>query len=640
MLNKRSAENANRFLVRAAGVTAVTLLLAGVLAALQPFGAVQAEADASFQTTWSRTDAPVALGAVSRTWMWGPAPMSQPLPEAYLESPGGTRQVQYFDKSRMEITDPAADPSHPWYVTNGLLVQELVSGRLQTGHQQFEERLPAAINVAGDPDDPSGPTYETMRALLFVPSLTEGSLITWRVNRAAEITVDSSLEQYGVTAAHHVTLPGIDHQVASPFWAFMNSQGLVSAGDQLVVAPLFQDPFYATGLPITEAYWANVKVNNTRKDVLLQCFERRCLTYTPGNPEGWQVEAGNVGQHYYAWRYAEPPSGGTPTATTTATESPTSTASVPPVESPPATATATTPGGVSPTASSTRTPTATRTPSPTRTPTSTATATATPSPTPQDTYETGAASKVPWSGWYWPYPETPLPNMWDEDGPLDKYDRYVEKTTGQNPGALQWELDNQSDGVSWSGHCHAWAAAAIMEPEPRRVTKEGITFTQDEVEGLLTEMYSSPGWKFWGTRCDGCGKQSAEYKDITPAEFDAVVREQMGHLKKNLIMDIDPDTAVWNYPAYEYKRYSTFVNGVEEVTMNITLAVPKVNVPGTVSDVHTYKYTLVPGTDGEWAVGSVTDHPDFVWVVLSRTRLSSQFTNPNVDYDIVKEIAS
>jgi hypothetical protein len=38
-------------------------------------------------------------------------------------------------------------------------------------------------------------------------------------------------------------------------------------------------------------------------DVLIQCFQRRCLTYTPSNPDGWRVEAGNIGQHYYAWRY-------------------------------------------------------------------------------------------------------------------------------------------------------------------------------------------------------------------------------------------------------------------------------------------------------------------------------------------------
>jgi hypothetical protein len=41
--------------------------------------------------------------------------------------------------------------------------------------------------------------------------------------------------------------------------------------------------------------------------VLVQCFERRCLTWTPGNPNGWTVEAGNVGQHYYQWRYAREP---------------------------------------------------------------------------------------------------------------------------------------------------------------------------------------------------------------------------------------------------------------------------------------------------------------------------------------------
>ena len=27
------------------------------------------------------------------------------------------------------------------------------------------------------------------------------------------------------------------------------------------------------------------------------------LTYTPGNPPGWEVEAGNVGSHYHQWRY-------------------------------------------------------------------------------------------------------------------------------------------------------------------------------------------------------------------------------------------------------------------------------------------------------------------------------------------------
>ena len=70
---------------------------------------------------------------------------------------------------------------------------------------------------------------------------------------------------------------------------------------------LFPNPYYATGYPISEAYWVNVLVGGTAQDVLLQCFERRCLTYTPGNEPAWQVEAGNVGLHYFVWRYDRAP---------------------------------------------------------------------------------------------------------------------------------------------------------------------------------------------------------------------------------------------------------------------------------------------------------------------------------------------
>jgi N-acetylmuramoyl-L-alanine amidase len=85
----------------------------------------------------------------------------------------------------------------------------------------------------------------------------------------------------------------------------MNSSALVYQDATFTTAPLFENPFYATGFPITEAYWANIKLKGVYTDVLIQCFERRCLTYTPDNPAGWQVEAGNVGRHYYAWRYSD-----------------------------------------------------------------------------------------------------------------------------------------------------------------------------------------------------------------------------------------------------------------------------------------------------------------------------------------------
>ena len=101
-------------------------------------------------------------GVANRTWMWGPHANSPEMAEPYVEGTAGMRTVQYYDKSRMEISvDPDVDPQSVWYVTNGLLVIEMVSGRLQVGDGTFQDRAPAWINVAGDPEDPLGPTYAT-----------------------------------------------------------------------------------------------------------------------------------------------------------------------------------------------------------------------------------------------------------------------------------------------------------------------------------------------------------------------------------------------------------------------------------------------------------------------------------------------
>ena len=60
---------------------------------------------------------------------------------------------------------------------------------------------------------------------------------------------------------------------------------------------------YVLGLPVTEPYWIRAIVSGVERDVLLQLFERRVLTYTPSNPTGSKVEMGNVGQHYFRWRH-------------------------------------------------------------------------------------------------------------------------------------------------------------------------------------------------------------------------------------------------------------------------------------------------------------------------------------------------
>ncbi len=323
-----------------AGAASFVLLIAVYLGT-----AAVAPGNVAFHARWERTDDPVLNGVISRTWIWGPEANTTVLTELYAESPGGTRQVQYYDKSRMEINNPSGNANDLFYVTNGLLVVELMTGRRQVGDSSFEQYSPALVNVAGDADDPTGPTYATLAGLRDLPALGDGSVITQRVNRAGVVTNDASLAGQNVRAAQRLTVPGIDHQIAGPFWDFMNSSGTVRVDGQYVSQALFTNPYYATGFPITEAYWASVKVAGTYRNVLMQCFERRCLTYTPGNSEGFVVEAGNVGQHYYSWRYVQNPSAGSPTAIASASaissSTVTSTASAP-TETATTTATSTT----------------------------------------------------------------------------------------------------------------------------------------------------------------------------------------------------------------------------------------------------------------------------------------------------------
>ncbi len=114
-------------------------------------------ADAQFDDRWARTDLPVEQGEAERTWMWGPKPYTGGMMEPYADSTGDKRLVQYFDKSRMEINNPDAPDDELWFVTNGLLVVEMVDGRIQVGDDEFEDSQPADVPIAGDPDDQFGP---------------------------------------------------------------------------------------------------------------------------------------------------------------------------------------------------------------------------------------------------------------------------------------------------------------------------------------------------------------------------------------------------------------------------------------------------------------------------------------------------
>jgi hypothetical protein len=281
--------------------TCLIALAGTVLLAVQPALAAPQIGTTAFARVWNRQDRAVAEQVTDRSWTWGPAPISELTRENYVEAPEGRRAVQYFDKSRMEINDPTADPNATWYVTNGLLPIELMTGRMQIGNNQFEFRGPARVSAIGDPDN--FPTYADLLPFYQSPGAVNpsdlGKPATGFINTNLTVTGFNDYAQDGAT----VLVRGENnHGVAKAFVDFMNHEGLVSENGRYVRAQVY-DPLFVFGLPVTGAYWVKTKVGGKELPILFQVFERRVLTYNPTNPPQWRVEMGNVGQHYYTWRY-------------------------------------------------------------------------------------------------------------------------------------------------------------------------------------------------------------------------------------------------------------------------------------------------------------------------------------------------
>lgn len=255
-----------------------------------------AEPDRGFGELWNRTDLPVSRGQSSRSWMWGPKAFIAGS-EAYREAPGGRRTVQYWDKSRMEVTNPAADRSQLWFVTNGLLTKELISGRQQTGEREFIDRASSDTPVAGDPTGGvRAPSYAAFKGVASLDgdrrvAAKVGAQVTETIGANGAVGVDAGLSRYNVTVGEYNN--DLGHNIPNVFGAYLRDMPLPWV--------------FVMGYPITEPYWTKATVGGKTTDVLVQIYERRALTYTPSNQAAFRIEMGNVGQHYYRWRYNAAP---------------------------------------------------------------------------------------------------------------------------------------------------------------------------------------------------------------------------------------------------------------------------------------------------------------------------------------------
>jgi hypothetical protein len=250
-----------------------------------------------FQQLWERADKAITDGQTSRSWLWGPS-ITGLLTEPYAE--GGTRQVQYFDKTRMEQTK-----GRP--VTNGLLTKELITGLMQLGDNTFRQ-YPAndKIKIAGDQDAAQNPTYASFRGVSTIDKENQAkansNVVSATINKDGVVGADAALgTKYNVKNTYFD--PTLQHNIPNVFWDFMHQTGPVYVNGAYSQG-LLMDWVPTMGLPLSEAYWTRSVVAGVEQDVLVQVFERRVLTFTPANNQAFQVEMGNVGQHYREWSKA------------------------------------------------------------------------------------------------------------------------------------------------------------------------------------------------------------------------------------------------------------------------------------------------------------------------------------------------
>lgn len=276
---------------------AVPFLIAGLFACLlaPDVGAANTFATPAFAQRWAQDEqrvtnfwGPLALASPSVTEQYTRGPICGIVPPCNIYPPPFERTVQYFDKGRMEVFAGSEDRSSA--VTSGLLVREMITGNMQLGDDKFEQRQPAAIPIAGDPDN-TFPRYSDLTYAKVPTNQAAGSPVRTQLNPDGSTSAAPASTTGDANAAIATTDSATGIAVPRIFADFRTRMGVD------VIGYAISGPFYV-----------NVRVGGVQRPVLMQAFERRVLTYNAANPPEFQVEFGNVGRHYYRWRYGVDPS--------------------------------------------------------------------------------------------------------------------------------------------------------------------------------------------------------------------------------------------------------------------------------------------------------------------------------------------
>ena len=132
-----------------------------------------------FQRTWSRTDSRSPPGRSSAPGCGAPPPSPPPCTRPTAKRPATSASCSISTKPAWRSpTRPPTSTSH-WYVTNGLLVVELITGRMQIGDDHFDDR--ASRPRSTSPAIPTTPTARptpSFDPLRSAPPAAENAPIT------------------------------------------------------------------------------------------------------------------------------------------------------------------------------------------------------------------------------------------------------------------------------------------------------------------------------------------------------------------------------------------------------------------------------------------------------------------------------
>jgi hypothetical protein len=247
--------------------------------------------------------------------------------------------------------------------------------------------------------------------------------------------------------------------------------------------------------------------------------------------------------------------------------------------------------------------------------------------------------KTKWSGYWWPQKTNSGCNLYSSGGPAEKYDQYVEITTGTNPGWQIWEKKYHDDGPGvddWWGHCHALASASILELEPCETRKKsGISFSVLDQKGMLVECHYDDPVAFFVYTTSAVDFHTNLIKFVGKPDSQELIP---------LVMDKNPGSEVWNYVVVDYKMTSISQPGdptktsVTAKIIYLSYGPCSANYTGSKNEEVIYTYWIKGDfenpSSGEWTGESISNHPHFFWYP------DFQKKEPGcpIDYQMVKEI--